>query len=219
MISASTATAHSRKRLSDGSASTALMLSVGVTVRAMTPELFVGLSEFGVRVVKLVFQDARRFFKDGFGNREADLTVGRQVKKLLWLASELEGAHQNVRICDDTPHERARDSWTARSTTASTSSSVMFPRRPCPSRPMRSSQRRARSRSSAFRRELLDGRALGGGNLLHALVNFIWNRDVLAGHDALVQVYASCAGQHWPSIRVMPLGSTARRVRRNRHPA
>ena len=32
-------------------------------------------------------------------------------------------------------------------------------------------------------RKLLDGRALSGGNLLHALVNGVRNRDALGGHD------------------------------------
>jgi len=61
-------------RLSDGSASNALILSVGVTMRAMTRScLSVSLSSSGV--VELVSQDTKRFFKDGFGNREVDVTA------------------------------------------------------------------------------------------------------------------------------------------------
>ena len=102
-------------------------------------ELLVALSEFFGRAVELVSKDAKGFIKDRFGKRELDVTFSGQLKELLRFSSELNGAYKDIRICDDPLHERLRDSWTARSTTPSTSSSVMFPRRSCPSRPTRSS--------------------------------------------------------------------------------
>jgi hypothetical protein len=57
--------------------------------------------------VELVSQDAEGFFEDGFGNPDVDVTVDCQVKKL-FSAPELDGADEDVRICNDSPHERAR---------------------------------------------------------------------------------------------------------------
>jgi hypothetical protein len=48
---------------------------------------------------------------------------------LLRLASELQCADEDVGVSDDALHERVRDSRTACSTTASTSASLMSPRR------------------------------------------------------------------------------------------
>ncbi len=60
---------------------------------------------------------------------QVDLTVGGEVEKLFRLASELQCADKDVGVSDDALHERVRDSWTACSTTASTSASLMSPRR------------------------------------------------------------------------------------------
>ena len=85
--------------------------------------------------------------------------------------SERDSAYQDVRVCDaDTFHERPRDSWTARSTTASTSLSVMLPRRSSvmsdtlePATPEVPFQR--------LRRELLDSRPSAAAAFCTARVN------------------------------------------------
>ena len=73
-------------------------------------------------------------------------------RSLFGLASELQCADEDVGVSDDALHERVRDSRTACSTIVSTSTSLMSPRRWSPSRPMRSSHRRARPRSIALSR-------------------------------------------------------------------
>lgn len=73
-------------------------------------KLLVRFAEFIGRAMEFVFQDAEGFFKDGFGNREIDVTVRSQVKQLLRLSTELDGAHENIRIGDDPLHEGPRDS-------------------------------------------------------------------------------------------------------------
>ena len=71
--------------------------------------------------------DLFQFDHDGDG--KVDLTIGGEVEEVFRLASELQCADKDVGVSDDALHERVRDSWTACSTTASTSASLMSPRR------------------------------------------------------------------------------------------
>ena len=79
--------------------------------------------------LELVPEDAKGLRDDGVGNDKVDLTIGGEVEELSRLASELQCADQDVGVSDDALYERVRDSWTACSTTASTSASLMSPRR------------------------------------------------------------------------------------------
>ena len=92
-------------------------------------QLPVGLSNPLRRAVELVPEDAKGLRDDGFGDCEVDLTIGGEVEEVSRLASELQCADQDVGVSDDALHERVRESWTACSTTASTSASLMSPRR------------------------------------------------------------------------------------------
>lgn len=106
-------------------------------------QLPVGLGQPFGSALELVPEDAKGLCADGFGDGKIDLTFNGEVEKLLRLASELQCADEDVGVSDDALQ-------TACSTTASTSASLMSPRRWSPSRPMRSSHRRARSRSIAL---------------------------------------------------------------------
>jgi hypothetical protein len=87
------------------------------------------------RAVEFVSEDAECFRDDGLGDGQIDLSVDRQIDELLRFAAELQCADENVGVSDDPLHERARDSWTTRSTSASTSAPLVSPRRRSPSWP------------------------------------------------------------------------------------
>lgn len=92
-------------------------------------QLPVGFSNPLGRAVELVPEYAKGLRDDGFGDGKVDLTIDGEVEEISRPASELQCADKDVGISDDALHERVRDSWTACSTTASTSASLMSPRR------------------------------------------------------------------------------------------
>jgi len=57
---------------------------------------------------ELVPEDAQSLRDDGFRDGQLDLAVNGEVEKLLGLASELQGADENVRVSDDPLHDRVR---------------------------------------------------------------------------------------------------------------
>ena len=80
MLSASAATAHSECGIRGVGVHCADALG-GRDGTGDDPELLVSICEFGVRALERVFQDAERFFKNGFGNREVDVAVGGEVQR------------------------------------------------------------------------------------------------------------------------------------------
>ena len=118
-------------------------------------------------------------------------------------------ADENVRVSDDRFTNGAR-LLHGRSTSASASASVILPRRIALAG---DAVEPATSEVPLDRlgRELLDGRALGGGSLLDAVVDGIRYGDAFGGHDELLQVYAgSPAASSTPSTNTSGLGTQSR---------
>jgi hypothetical protein len=110
-----------------------------------------------------------------------------QIKKLLRLASELDGTDENVRIRYDPSHARRRDSWSARSTVASSSSSALQPPYPRVRLAQAGDARVLLERSSC---EPFDSRASAAAISCTRSQNLLGNGDLFAGHDGLVPVCA-----------------------------
>ena len=86
------------------------MLSVGWTNRVMTRNCrSVSATHSGVQV-EFVPEDTKGLRDVSFGDGKVDLTIGGEVEKLFWLASELQCADEDVGVSDDARHERVRDS-------------------------------------------------------------------------------------------------------------
>jgi hypothetical protein len=92
-------------------------------------QLPVGFSQPFGRALELIPEDTKGLRDDRLGNGKVDLTIGGEIEELSRFASELQCADKDVGVSDDALQERVRDSWTACSTTASTSASLMSPRR------------------------------------------------------------------------------------------